>query len=330
MSTRQRRQPAPPQEETTTLERLVELLDGRGTGRTREHFKAPEFDGRTDVDLFIQQFLEVADANHWEDGAILLHLRESLKDGARECSRARTAEGILTALRARYGMTVKEARAMLTRLRKEPGTALQEHATQVEKLVNLAHGDLPANYREGMLMDQFSSTLGYPALQRHLLAVAPTTIEEAVRAGNEFLQVHLTANRPHRPVVQMVEDEEDDGQDQEQATQPSRTGLTRAHPGPVRVDPGSTQVDPGPALAGMGPLMEMMKAITALTHQLAGLSHRQSVSAGGRFHQEEGPQGRPTRPCWDCGKTGHFRRDCKEPLPKTTRPTNQGNGRGPQ
>ena len=71
-------------------------------------------------------------------------------------------------------------------------TTLQEHAAEVEKLVNLAHTDLPAEYRTNMLVDVFSATLGNAYLQRHLLAVHAPTLELAVRAGNEFLQIQPT------------------------------------------------------------------------------------------------------------------------------------------
>ena len=40
-----------------------------------------------------------------------------------------------------------------------------------------------------MKLETFGSTLGYMPLQRHLLAVHTLTLEDAVRAGNEFLQI---------------------------------------------------------------------------------------------------------------------------------------------
>ena len=243
------------QREATTLERLVELLDVRGAGGAggggRDRFRAPEFDGRVDVDLFISQFMEVAEANRWEEDAALLHLRESLKSGARECGRAGTLQGVFTALRARYGLTMKEARAILARIRKEASTTLQEHATQIEKLVNLAYSELPAEYRAGLLVDQFSSTLGNAGLQRHLLAVPTPTLEDAVRAGNEFLQVQPTLQRPARPSIQTVDEEEEEGQVQGvgQESRPS----------------------PKPAPTPVEPMAEMLKALTALTQQLVHL-----------------------------------------------------------
>ena len=54
-----------PAEEPTegTLGRLVEILErlwtDRGPEANREQFKAPQFDGRGDVEYFIQHFQEV-------------------------------------------------------------------------------------------------------------------------------------------------------------------------------------------------------------------------------------------------------------------------------
>lgn len=40
-----------------------------------------------------------------------------------------------------------------------------------------------------MALETFSNILGNTYLQRHLLAIETRTIEDAVRAGNEFLQI---------------------------------------------------------------------------------------------------------------------------------------------
>ena len=50
----------------------------------RDHFKPPEFHGRGDVELFVNQFEEVASANGWLAEARLIHLRASLKEEAKE------------------------------------------------------------------------------------------------------------------------------------------------------------------------------------------------------------------------------------------------------
>ena len=50
-----------------------------------EVFKSPEYNGTGSVEVFIRQFLDVAEANTWDEKAALLHLRMALKDDARDC-----------------------------------------------------------------------------------------------------------------------------------------------------------------------------------------------------------------------------------------------------
>jgi hypothetical protein len=157
--------------------------------RPLHQFKAPKFDGTSDVEYFIIQFLEVAEANDWQLAASLLHLREALKDGAKDCGRAGHIDGVFASLRARYGLSPREARLKISVLRKDSRSTLQEHATEVDRLCQIAFHDLPDHYRASMSLETFCNTLGNTNLQRHLLAVQALTLEQAVRAGNEFVQI---------------------------------------------------------------------------------------------------------------------------------------------
>ena len=59
-----------------------------------------------------------------------------------------------------------------------------------------------------MTLETFTHTLGNAYLQRHLLAVQANTLEEAVRAGNEFLRIRNTGDRGHSgTTVRMVKEE---------------------------------------------------------------------------------------------------------------------------
>lgn len=182
--------PAPPAG-NDGMGQLAEML-GRllqQQGPARDQFKAPQYDGTTDVELFIQQFSDVARANQWLDGTVLLKLRASLIGNAVECGRGATVQAAFDALRARFGLTVRQARDQLGSLRKQPKSTLYEHGTLVEKLVRIAYPDmLPASQLD-MVLDVFSRSLDNRYLQRHLLAVAPATIDAAVRVSEEYLQV---------------------------------------------------------------------------------------------------------------------------------------------
>ena len=280
-----------------SFDRLAEVLERVVTAQqpvvpARDRFKAPEYDGSGDVDYFIQQFADVAEANGWTAGASLLHLRAALKAAAQDCGKAGTIPEITAALRARFGLTTREARAKIISLKRGHKTSLQEHATEVERLVNIAYADLPDQHRVGMIRDTFQSTVGDAALQRHLLAVGANTLTDAVRAGNEFLQVQSTsAGSAIRQVDQggALPDEE------------------------VHVKPVTDTT-----------LGSLFQAIKKLTEEI-----EKSRNKEGPAKQTRDPK---SGKCFGCGKSGHIRKDCSSnPWPKTDKkPATQGNDQSPQ
>ena len=206
-------------------DRLTEVLE-RLAGRPVlpppvQQFRAPQYNGRGDVEYFITRFEEVTEANEWRQGAALLHLRDSLRESAEDCGRAAHVQAIYAALRARFGLSPREARSRLSNLRKEFRTSLQEHAAEVERLVDIAYGDLPPEHRARMRMETFCNTLGYLPLQRHLLAVPIHTLEDAVRAGNEYLQMKPASDRGGTNIRQVGDEEEE-----EEVSSPTEKVLT--------------------------------------------------------------------------------------------------------
>ena len=92
------------------VDRLSDVLERLNTqtrqpGHGRDPLKTPSYDGKGDVNYFVQQFTEVADANGWNPAAALIHSREALKDTARDCGKAHTVAGLFTALQARFGIS---------------------------------------------------------------------------------------------------------------------------------------------------------------------------------------------------------------------------------
>lgn len=86
------------------------------------------------------------------------------------------------AFRVLFGLTAREVTSRLTTIGKEHKTSLAEYATEVKGLVWLACPNLLAIHRRRIGLDTFHMTLGNAYLQRHLLAVGPDSLEEAVRA----------------------------------------------------------------------------------------------------------------------------------------------------
>jgi len=274
------------------LERIAARPAGPG-----QLFKAPQYDGKGDVEYFILRFEEVVEANDWEDAATLLHLREALKEGAQDCGRGATVPAIFATLRARYGLSPRAARTRLSTYRKEHGTSLQEHATDIERLVRLAYGDVPENSLIGIVIETFCSTLGNAYLQRHLLAVPTPTLEAAVRAGNEYLQIQPSSRKGPHPPVNQVEEEEDN----------TVNAVNSAH---SAANPESL-------------LTSLMQSMKQLADQMG-----QMQTEVGAARRNPGPK---RKGCWGCHKEGHLRKDCPtHPWPATEEPSRSGNGPSPQ
>ena len=100
-------------------------------------------------------------------------------------------EGVFNNLRARFGLTPREARTRLNNEKKGFQTTLQEHASNIQSLVDVVYASLPQTTRHDLYLECFQNSLGSASLQRHLLAVKPTTLDEAVLANNEYLQVQV-------------------------------------------------------------------------------------------------------------------------------------------
>ena len=66
------------------MARLTEALERIGERAPQATFEPPppKFNRTRDIEYFLNQLHEVAEANHCDDASTLTHLRESLKDEA--------------------------------------------------------------------------------------------------------------------------------------------------------------------------------------------------------------------------------------------------------
>jgi len=71
-------------------------------------------------------------------------------------------------------------------LRRNPKTNLREHATVVERLAQVAYGDLPADSRQSLALDAFLKSINNLGLKQHLLVAEVETMERALRLGNAY------------------------------------------------------------------------------------------------------------------------------------------------
>ena len=259
----------------------------------RPSFKPPSFSGEEDVDLFIQQFGDVAEANHWTPLERTLHLRSQLSGDAQSCGRGEDYDTIIEDLQGRYGLTKRKARDRLFTMVIRVGQDIHKQAAEISRLVGLAFPILPEPDRQSMALEYFSKAWESKAVQEHLLAIRPANVREAVRATEDFLAIHSTSQRPRANVVGQPEEE---------------------------VAAARTTMDQGLMM-----MAEAMKTQTTLLQQLMmQLGAAQHHPSMGQMVGQPAPpqilQPSPEVKCYGCGGP-HYKRNCPQ--------RQQGNGRGP-
>ena len=286
-------------------ETLVEALRALGLGsvQRKELFKAPAYSGEGDVELFIKQFNDVAVANDWSEGQQTLHLRTQLQGSAQNCGRGESKAEIVEDLRARYGLSCRQAKDRLSALKRGARQTLHELCAEIDRLVELGFPTLPKMDQDNLIVDYFLRAVDNRALQRHMLAIKPGTPREAVRAAEEFFSVC----------------------GQEKAS---------ARAMPVDIDSGEVNNASGHQVPGsMVGFAEMMQKQMALLTKLLesledGRPSRQATSSG-------------QLSCFECGGP-HYKRNCPRLVAQqgngkatgrgTYQPNQrpqQGNGKGP-
>ena len=174
---------------SATMEELLERLLHMQTRHAEPKFKPPTYRGDIDVELFIHQFCEVMTANQWSGRDATLHLRACLEGSTAECGRGQTVDEIIANLRARYGLSAKQARDKLSTIRKKAAQSFHDLGAEITKLVHIAYPRLDEAFHTETSLEVFNRALHHRSMQQHLLARPHTTISEAVRIAEEFLQV---------------------------------------------------------------------------------------------------------------------------------------------
>ena len=175
--------------------------------RPRDNFRAPTYSGDGDIELFLAQFDDVAVANHWGGQATLLHLRAHLEGSARACGAGRTRDRIEEALRARFGLSQRQAKDRLIHLKRDGQATLHEQAMNVQRLVDIAYPRLSRADKEQMVIDHLLRALDNRALQRHMLTIQPDTVVDLVQAVDEWMAIGGAESGHSRVSARVVEAE---------------------------------------------------------------------------------------------------------------------------
>lgn len=211
LSTPLRRGPSTtPASPSLNMETLVDALRTLQPQPARPHLKPPQFSGATDIELFLDQFEDVARINRWSSDEYLLHLKLSLTDKAAECSRGSTTPEIQDSLRNRFGISQRQAREGLRNLRKTNKQSVHELSSEIKRLIKLAYPNLDEETKEEMALEAFLQALDNRAIKRHLLATPAFTLNEAVQKADDYLQVgeqipaRVTAVQDTTPTIQSI------------------------------------------------------------------------------------------------------------------------------
>jgi hypothetical protein len=176
------------------MEELVERLTQ--VGRPKDKFKPPKYTGDTDVELFIDRFLDIADANNWRPRETTLHLKGCLEGTATDCSRGSNVEEIIESLRSRFGITARQARVKLSQLQKRSKQSYHELGSEVSRLVKIAYPGQNRDFITETSLEVFSRALCHKSLQQHLLARPHDTLPESIKICDEFSQLETTTKTP--------------------------------------------------------------------------------------------------------------------------------------
>jgi hypothetical protein len=279
----------------------------------RVELKTPRFDGTGDVHLFLKQFAEVSALSGWDNHVTLVQLRGFLDKGAKDCGRGDTVQGVYRRLRNMYGLSSSEARERLHSLKRDANESYLSLGNRVERLSRIAYGDLGSEIEAKMSLEHFDRALGDTALRQHLLVVRARSLEEAIKAAEQYA---LVSRQPPQ--------------------QPGARG-NHAWVGQVESIPASlahvgvAEENSQSHMHG-GKVEELLQSMVITLKQQGELIKEQSArivslerSKADRSSWDASSGGRNgDRRCFKCGDPSHFKRDC--PQWKNSQASGQGKG----
>ena len=260
-----------------------------------QRVRLPEYDGSSDVEGFIDNFLGVMDANNWTPAIALLHLRSCLRGSARDAARGATLREALQSLRNRFDVTESQARDQLLTLRYDGRQNLHEWGAEVERLTHRAFGRAPEALRGELAREAFRNSLNNCELQQHLLNARGNSVQELVVAAQAYLQVPQTVSIHHQ----------------------------RQRPRVASLDEFAPLAEASPATDVSVMLSQLMKMVEANSQAISRLSQAQTNTLGPASQtRTQAPSSSATGgasygtpgPCFKC-KGPHLKRDC--PLVKS-------------
>jgi len=119
-------------------------IGGPALPMDRYHLRTPFLSGEEDVKQFITEFSDVAAICRWPNRFTLIQLRLCLTGPAKPYGIGQDVGDMFEALRARFGLTARDARVQPQGLRRNPKTNLRQLAYR--QSTELGTGCIPLVY----------------------------------------------------------------------------------------------------------------------------------------------------------------------------------------
>ncbi|GFT16130.1 uncharacterized protein TNCV_3316461 [Trichonephila clavipes] len=180
--------------------------------------KLSTYDGKTKWEVYKTQFAIILEANGWTEGVKACQLAASLRGEAAEILQTLpnierlNLNSLYNALDLRFNQKYSKeyARLQMKKRLQKIGESLQEYASRVERLANLAFSDHPATVRKVIFLQYFVDSLKDGKIKKAvrmadvqdlksalLYAIKLEAATQASRKDRHFIQgARMTADEP--------------------------------------------------------------------------------------------------------------------------------------
>lgn len=265
--------------ETDRRRQLLGADDGecnpRRTGKDigwRPQVKAPMFDGKTDVNQFIETFQQVKQANGWDDSLAGINLRLSLTGAAAEEVQGGSYREVIHHLMRRHTLSREEARRELKELKIKKGESIYSYAGKLRRLLTFAHPHLGYKELETMAMDELQDRIG---------------------DGTTRMEARMQPPRSYADVIELVKRQY--GEQGREDTVVFR---------PLDMQTGVTNKAEATGLSSQ--MTDLLKQMS----EMMSVFRQQTIDQQKSIDEARKRRTVPYGACFGCGQPGHFRKDC--------------------